>query len=61
MWRERCLFTRGEYILTYTGEICGYGKAGWDGAWLNEIKCSPLFKGEKKLKLPEANVGKKTL
>lgn len=42
------------------GETCGCGKASWDGAWLNEVKCSSLFKSEKKLKLEEANVGKKT-
>lgn len=43
------------------GETCGCGKASWDGVWLNEMKCSSLFEGEKKLKLAEANAVKKML
>lgn len=43
------------------GETCGCGKASWGGMWLNEVKCFSMFKGEKKLKLAEANTGKKTL
>jgi len=40
------------------GETCACANATWDGVWLNEEK---WCKGEKKLKLAEAKVGKKTL
>lgn len=67
MWREHYLFTQGEDTTFWQIQVKSVdveklpGWNAWDGARLNKIKCSPLIKSEKKVKLPKANVGDKTL